>query len=84
MSVLERPSDQDRGHKRGRRRRIFPRWLAFGLALVVVFVTGVALGRALDDAPEPGPVTTSVRTLTPLPQQPPARTVTVTVTATQS
>lgn len=79
MSVLERPSDQDRDQKRTRRRR-FPRLIVLALALVAVFVVGVAFGQALDDAPEPGGVTTSVRTLTPLPQQAPARTVTVTVT----
>ena len=79
MSVLERPSAQNRDSKRPRRRR-FLRLVALALALVAVFVIGVAFGQALDDGPEPGGVTTSVRTLTPLPQQPPARTVTVTVT----
>jgi hypothetical protein len=59
------------------------RWLALVLALTLVFLVGIAFGQALDDAPEPGGVTTSVRTLTPLPQQPPTRTVTVTVTVTQ-
>jgi hypothetical protein len=76
MSLLERPSR----HDRARRRRFLPRWLVFGIALVAVFATGIALGQALDDTPEPGGVTTSVRTLEPLPQEPPARTVTVTVT----
>jgi type VI protein secretion system component VasF len=83
MKVLERPSEHDRRARRqarARRRRRFPRWVAFALALVAVFLTGMAFGRALDDAPEPGGVTTSVRTLNPLPQLPPARTVTVTVT----
>jgi len=79
MSVLERPSQQNRP----RRRRLVPRWLALAVALLAVFATGIAFGRALDDAPEPGGLTTSVRTLTPLPQQPPTRTITVTVTATQ-
>ena len=80
MSVLERPSVQNRDPKRPRRRR-FLRLLALALALVAVFIVGVAFGQALEDAsPEPGGVTTSVRTLTPLPQQAPARTVTVTVT----
>jgi ferric-dicitrate binding protein FerR (iron transport regulator) len=83
VTLLERPSDQDRAHgrhpKRSRRRRLV-RPLALALALVAVFVVGIAFGQALDDAPEPGGLTTSVRTLTSLPQQPPARTVTVTVT----
>jgi hypothetical protein len=83
VKVLERPSEHDRRTRRQarmRRRRLVPRWLPVALALVAVFLTGLALGRALDDAPEPGGVTTSVRTLNPLPQLPPARTVTVTVT----
>ncbi|MBA2641346.1 MAG: hypothetical protein H0U82_00280 [Actinobacteria bacterium] len=79
MSMLERPSRT--GRLSARRRRYFPRWLAFGLALVAVFAIGVAFGQALDDAPESGKVTTFVRTLEPLPQEQPVRTVTVTVTA---
>lgn len=66
--------------RRPPRRRLFPRWVAFVLALVAVFVLGIAVGQALDDSPKAGGVVTSVRTLTPLPQQPPTRTVTVTVT----
>jgi type VI protein secretion system component VasF len=76
VSALERAS----GRGRARRRRRVPRWALVGLLLVAVFVVGIAFGQALDDAPEPNGVTTSVRTLTPLPQEPPARTVTVTVT----
>jgi hypothetical protein len=49
--------------------------------LVFVFLLGIAFARTLDERPEPGGVVTDVRTLTPLPQQPPARTVTVTVTS---
>jgi hypothetical protein len=48
--------------------------------LVAVFVVGMAVGKTLDDGPDPGGITTSVRTLSPLPQEPPPRTVTVTVT----
>jgi len=48
------------------------------LALVAVFLLGVALGQALGDAPKRSGDVTSVRTLSPLPQQPPTRTVTVT------
>jgi hypothetical protein len=66
--------------RRPRRRKIFPRRFAFMLALAAVFVLGIALGQALDDEPKAGPAVTSVRTLEPLPQQTPARTVTVTVT----
>jgi hypothetical protein len=53
--------------------------VALALALAAVFVLGIAVGQSLDDSPKGG-VVTSVRTLTPLPQQPPTRTVTVTVT----
>jgi hypothetical protein len=76
VSAFERSS----GRARARRRRLVPRWALLTLLLVLVFVVGIAFGQALDDAPEPNGVTTSVRTLTPLPQEPPARTVTVTVT----
>ncbi len=63
-----------------RRRRRAPRWLLVVVGLVVSFVVGMAFGRALDDDSSAGDTVTSVRTLTPLPQQPPTRTVTVTVT----
>lgn len=63
-----------------RRRRRPGRTLVLAAALVLVFLLGVALGQALEDSPKRGGVATSVRTLTPLPQQPPTRTVTVTVT----
>ena len=76
MSSVERPRRPDRA----RPRRSFVRWALLAAALLLVFLVGIAFGQALDDAPEPGGVTTSVRTLTPLPQEPPARTVTVTVT----
>jgi hypothetical protein len=49
--------------------------------LVVAFLLGIAVARTLDERPGPGDTVTNVRTLTPLPQQPPARTVTVTVTS---
>ena len=48
------------------------------LALAAVFLLGIAVGQALDDGPSPSGNVTSVRTLSPLPQQPPTRTVTVT------
>jgi hypothetical protein len=71
---------ENTSRERRRRRRRVNRRLLLVLALAAVFLLGVALGRALDDSPKPGGVVTSVRTLTPLPQQPPTRTVTVTVT----
>jgi len=54
--------------------------VVLALVLLAVFLLGIAVGQALDDSPKPGVTVTSVRTLTPLPQQPPTRTVTVTVT----
>ena len=50
------------------------------LLLVLAFLVGVAFARTLDERPKPRGVITSVRTLTPLPQQAVPRTVTVTVT----
>jgi hypothetical protein len=78
VSVLERPSDRQRGPGRDRRRYL--RLAALGLLLAAVFVVGVAFGQALDDGPQQGGTVTTVRTLTPRPQDPPLRTVTVTVT----
>jgi hypothetical protein len=66
--------------KRRRGRRPFIRRLLLAVGLIAIFLLGMALGQALDDAPKTGDVVTSVRTLTPLPQQPPTKTVTVTVT----
>lgn len=76
--MLERPSRQKRG--RSRRRESVLRTLLVALALTLAFLLGIAFARTLDERPEPGGAVTRVRTLTPLPQQPPARTVTVTVT----
>lgn len=60
------------------------RWGRALLLLVVgvlAFLLGIAFARTLDERPEPGGVVTNVRTLTPLPQEGPVRTVTVTVTS---
>jgi len=40
--------------------------LLLGLALMVAFAVGVALGQALHDNPRPGGVQTSFRTVPPL------------------
>jgi len=76
--MLERPSRQQRG--RSRRREKILRPLLVGLLSILAFLLGIAFARTLDERSEPGGAVTSVRTLTPLPQQPPVRTVTVTVT----
>jgi hypothetical protein len=46
--------------------------------LAVVFLAGLAIGRAVEQAPEPGGTQTIVRTLEPLTVEPRERTVTVT------
>ena len=77
----ERPPRPRRTRARPRPRETAARLLLGILLLVFAFLLGIAFSRALDERPEPGGVVTDVRTLTPLPQQPPARTVTVTVTS---
>ncbi len=62
------------------RRGFVARLVLAMLLLALAFLVGVAFARTLDEQAEPGGVVTNVRTLTPLPQEPPARTVTVTVT----
>jgi hypothetical protein len=48
--------------------------------LAAVFFAGVAIGRAVEDAPRPGGTQTRIRTLDPLTIPPAERTVTVTTT----
>jgi hypothetical protein len=42
------------------------RTIVVGIAIVVAFAVGIALGQALHDNPRPGGVQTSFRTLPPL------------------
>jgi hypothetical protein len=49
--------------------------LAVATLLLLVFLLGVALGKALDDNPDPGKSRTFIRTFQPFPQR---HTVTVT------
>ena len=66
-----------RARRRKRSRRVFISIL--GLVLLgVVFFAGLAIGRAVEDAPSPGGTQTVVRTLEPLTVEPQERTVTVT------
>jgi hypothetical protein len=52
------------------------------VAIVVVFVVGIAVGEAVHDNPKPGGTQTLVRTLRPLPLAPAAlETVTVTTSS---
>jgi len=61
-----------------RDRRPLGTWAVRIAALVVVFVIGVAIGQAMDDASPPAGTNTSIRTLEPATLS--AETVTVTVT----
>ena len=63
---------RDRRRRRDTRTR---RRLVAGLAIVLVFAVGIALGEALKDNPRPGKMTTQSRTFT---LQPESSTVTVT------
>jgi hypothetical protein len=74
----------ERERRRARRRSRSPvvRALLLAVLLALAFLVGIAFAQALDERPERGDVTTGTRTLTPIEQQPPARTVTVTVTST--
>jgi hypothetical protein len=70
-----------RRNPRGRRRHPLLRPALLALGLLALLLLGVAIGRALEDGPNPGGTQTNVRTLTPQPLPPAAaRTVTVTVT----
>ena len=76
--MLERTSRKT-GHGRERRRRPLLR-AALVIGAVLVFLLGIAFAQTLDERPKPSGPETIVRTLTPLPQDAPPRTVTVTVT----
>jgi hypothetical protein len=79
MSILERPNRRRGGPTR---RESLGRIVLVALVGVLAFLLGIAFARTLDERPRSDGVVTDVRTLTPLPQQPPARTVTVTETVT--
>jgi hypothetical protein len=64
-----------------RRRRPVLRVIVIVLTALLVFLLGIAFARTVDDRPRTGDNETIVRTLTPLQQDGPGRTVTVTVTA---
>jgi hypothetical protein len=58
------PRARQRAHeRRDRRRRSWLAWAARILILVGVFFLGIALGRALEEAPTPGGEQTIVRTI---------------------
>jgi hypothetical protein len=64
--------------RRARRGRRFLGWLLGLVLLAAVFFAGLAIGRALEEAPQPGGTQMRVRTIEPLTVAPEERTVTVT------
>jgi hypothetical protein len=75
-------AEQSRRQPRSRRsrREAIGRVVLLVIGLALAFVVGMAFAKTLDERPAPGRTETIVRTLTPLPQGAPTRTVTVTVT----
>ena len=80
MSALDE-SRRRRPARRSRRERIACAVLVL-VGLTLAFLLGIAFAQTLDDRPRSSGTVTNVRTLTPLPQGAPTRTVTVTVTTT--
>jgi len=84
MTMLEpgaaRVRDRARGRRRERRGRAVA-WILRLVVLLVVFLAGVVIGKAVEQAPEPGGTQTRVRTLEPETVPPAERTVTITTTA---
>ena len=69
---------RSRGRRRGPSGRRIVAWILRLAVIAAVFIAGLAIGRALEDAPSPGGTQTVVRTLEPLTIEPRERTVTVT------
>jgi hypothetical protein len=66
----DRPVTAERPPRRPPRRNLQRRRLIAGiLLLIVVFLLGIAFGKALNDNPKPGGSTTFVRTFFPLSSQ---------------
>ena len=78
--MSELPSSRPRRERPRRRRRPYARTVLALALLVFAFLLGIAFAQTLVERRERGDLVSDVRTLTPLEQQPPARTVTVTVT----
>ena len=79
MTTIEPPRRQQNPGGRPLAHRVLRGAIAV-LAIALAFLLGMAFARTLDDRPKSGGAVTNVRTLTPLPQDAPVRTVTVTVT----
>jgi hypothetical protein len=77
MAMNARARERDRARRTSTGRRLGV-WILRLAVLAVVFLAGLAIGRAVEQAPEPGGTQTIVRTLEPLTVEPRERTVTVT------
>jgi hypothetical protein len=77
-AVPRTPQRRDRDRRRPSTGRRIVAWIVRLAVVAAVFVAGLAVGRALEDAPSPGGSQTIVRTLEPLTVEPRERTVTVT------
>lgn len=76
--MLDQPAR--RARPRRSRRDAIGRVVLVLVGFVLAFLLGVSFARALDERPRSSGAETIVRTLEPLPQGAPTRTVTVTVT----
>ena len=78
--MLDQPSRRAGRLPRRSRREAMGRIVLVVVGLALAFLLGLAFARTLDERPKPSGTETIVRTLTPLSQGAPTRTVTVTVT----
>jgi hypothetical protein len=76
-SSLARRQQRAEERTRARRRRALV-WVVRVLAIVVVFFLGIAVGRAIENAPRAGGTETGIRRLSPARLPAVTRTVTVT------
>jgi multisubunit Na+/H+ antiporter MnhB subunit len=78
VTTLEQPDRQRRGRRS--RRDVVARAILVVVGLALAFLLGIAFARTLDERPKPSGPETIVRTLSPLQQEAPVRTMTVTLT----
>jgi hypothetical protein len=71
---------RERSRSRAARARRIAGWLLGLIVLLTAFLAGLAIGKAVEEAPNPGGTQTIVRTIEPLTVEPRERTVTVTTT----
>ncbi len=76
-AIAERREARDRERRRARQKRALT-WIGGAFALVLVFLAGYVIGRAVEQAPRPGGTQTIEQRLQPGTLPPVTRTVTVT------